>query len=101
MQEHIVEVKVVAKRSGHYTNLVFQVLKNSDEFIICTVLPNWGIPEINVGDIGFLQYNIIRPGDEYLDIETGEIKLYRYRQNYVNNFILSSEIKNKQQELIL
>lgn len=101
MTEHIVEVELVAKRVDRYTNLVFQLKRDKDAYIMCTILPNWGIPDISVGDKGFLQYSEIYPGDEYLDLETGEIKVYRYRQNYLINFVLTPQIINKKQELIL
>lgn len=101
MTEHIVESKLVAKRHGRFTNLVFQLISNPNEYVMCTIMPNWNIPEINIDDVGFLQYIIVFPGDEYLDIETGEVRNYRYRQNYLVNFILSPKIKLKQQELIL
>ena len=93
------EVTLVAKRDGTYTNYVFKD-NNSSEYIFCTRLPNWQIPEIEIEDIGYLQYQIVEAGDSYVDPDTGEIILYRYNNSYLKNFVKKSEIiKNK--EIIL
>ena len=100
MTELIKEVELLAIRDGTYTTYVFKTLDGRD-YIMCTRLPNWQVPNISIGDKGFLQYSEIYPGDEYLDLETGEIKVYRYRQNYLINFVSTQQIINKKQELIL
>ena len=93
------EVTLVAKRDGTYTNYVFKD-NNSSEYIFCTRLPNWQIPEIEIEDIGYLQYQIVEAGNSYVDPDTGEIILYRYNNSYLKNFVKKSEIiKNK--EIIL
>ena len=93
------EVKLVAKRSGTYTNYVFKDME-SGEYIFCTRLPNWQIPEIEIEDIGYLQYQIVEAGNSYVDPDTGEIILYRYNNSYLKNFVKKSDtFKNK--EIIL
>lgn len=93
------EVTLVAKRDGTYTNYVFKD-NNSSEYIFCTRLPNWQIPEIEIEDIGYLQYQIVEAGNSYVDPDTGEIILYRYNNSYLKNFVKKSDtFKNK--EIIL
>ena len=93
------EVKLVAKRSGTYTNYVFKD-QQSNEYIFCTRLPNWQVPEIEIEDIGYLHYQIVDAGDNYIVPDTGEIISYRYNNSYLINFVKKSEIiKNK--EIIL
>ena len=48
MIEHIVEVELVGKRVDRYTNLVFQLKRDKDAYIMCTILPNWGIPDTDL-----------------------------------------------------
>lgn len=95
----IIEAKLCALRESKYTVYVFQDVIN-EEYIMCTRLPNWNIPKINIGDIGFLQYQIVKSGDEYFNPSTGETDKFNYSNIYFNNFILKSDVVNNQ-ELIL
>ena len=94
----ISEAKLCALRESLYTIYVFQDVE-SREFIMCTRLPNWNIPKINIGDVGFLQYQIVQAGDEYFNPTTGEKNRFNYSNVYFNNFVLKSDIN--QQEIIL
>ena len=99
MVEYTAEAKLVAKRSGVYTNYVFKDLE-SNKYVFCTRLPNWQIPEIDIDDIGYLHYMDVRSGDEYVVPNTGECISYRYNNTYLINFVKKSDIiKNK--EIIL
>lgn len=96
MTEYTTEVKLVAKRSSTYTNYVFKDL-NTNNYIFCTRLPNWQIPEIDIDDTGYLQYREVKAGDEYINPDTGECIIYRYDNAYLINFVKKSEIiKNKE-----
>lgn len=98
MVELIKEVELLAIREAVYTMYVFKEL-NSEEYIMCTRLPNWRVPEINIGDIGFLQYQDVKAGDEYVT-PSGQRILYRYSNVYFINFVVKSDIvRNK--EIIL
>jgi hypothetical protein len=90
MQECIKEVKLLAVRDGLYTVYVFQTL-DTKEYIMCTKLPNWKVPEISIGDEGFLQYQIVQAGEEYFNVETQNMVKYNYSNIYFNNFILRTE----------
>lgn len=53
-----------------YTTLVFKVLDGdvSSKYIMCIKYPNWNDGEINIGDIGYLNYVEIRAGiDKWFD----------------------------------
>lgn len=86
----IAEVKLVAIREGHYSVYVFFNLINS-EYIMCTRLPNWQVPSISIGDIGFLQYQTVTAGEEYFNVETQQTTKYLYSNVYFINFILKNE----------
>ena len=95
----VVKAKLLAIREGTYTNYVFQS-EEDGSYIMCTRLPNWKVPDLNVGDIGFLEYQIIKAGEEYFNIATQQKQIYQYSNIYFNNFILENTIiKNK--EIIL
>lgn len=99
MIEFTKEVKLVACRNGTYTNYVFKD-NESNEYIFCTRLPNWQIPDISIGDIGYLHYIKVKAGDEYLNPETGELIYYKYTNTYLQNFVKKSDVINNK-EIIL
>ena len=84
--ELIIYVKLIAIRQGNYTLYVFKDLSN-DSFIMCTRLPNWQTPEIEVGEEGFLKYQNVVAGEEYFEPATGIKKVYNYTNTYFINFI--------------
>lgn len=96
MQECIKEVKLLAVREGNYTTYVFQTL-DTKEYIMCTRLPNWKVPEIQIGDEGFLQYQVVQAGEEYFSIAEQKNIRYNYSNIYFNNFILKTEIINNKE----
>jgi hypothetical protein len=98
MLEIVVPAKLVAVRESTYSVFVF---KNTDtnEFIMCTKLPNWQAPEIFIGDIGFLQLQIVKAGEEYFNTNTLEKTKFLYSNIYFKNFINKTE--NINSEIIL
>lgn len=96
MKEFTLEATLVACREENYTNYVFKDNK-SEEYIFCTRLPNWQIPRIEIGESGYLQYNKVKAGDEYINPDTGEIINYKYTNTYIHNFVKKTDIfKNKE-----
>lgn len=81
----------MAKKEGLYTVYVFEEV-TSRKYIMCTKLPNWQTPIININDIGFLQYAIVKAGDSYFNKNTGLMQLYSYNGIYFINFIVESHI---------
>lgn len=99
MVNNVKEVKLLAVRDGTYTCYVFQVI-DALEYIMCTRLPNWQVPEIKIGDVGYLDYQIVKAGEKYFDPKTGEMMSYLYSNIYFINFIPKTEIL-KNNEIIL
>ena len=98
MVEFIKEVQLLAIRSSVYTTYVFKVIKEN-EYVMCTKLPNWQVPEINVGDVGFLQYQIVKSGEHYITPDGTDV-VYKYSNIYFINFVKKTDaVKNK--EIIL
>ncbi|MGV8961907.1 MAG: hypothetical protein ACOH2V_00820 [Candidatus Saccharimonadaceae bacterium] len=96
---HIEEVKLLAVRGGSYTVYVFQNLK-TDGYIMCTKLPNWQVPEITLGDTGFLEYQIVKAGESYYNLALEVSEIYKYSNVYFINFILRNEVLHNN-EIIL
>ena len=83
-------VKLLAKREDNYTVYVFQDLDNS-EFIMCTRLPHWQTPDINVGAEGYLHYNMVTAGETYYHPDTNTHVKYNYTNSYYVNFVNRSD----------
>ena len=93
--EYIKKVKLIAVRDGNYTVYVFQDVETF-EYIMCTRLPNWKILDIELGVEGFLQYQIVNAGDEYIT-PLGEKIYYKYSNSYFINFVNNLDvIKNNE-----
>jgi len=92
-------VKLLAIREGLYTVYVFKNLEN-DEYIMCTRLPNWQVPNIEIEDEGFLEYVTVKAGEEYFDPSTETFIKYKYSNIYFINFILKTNVL-KNNEIIL
>lgn len=68
--------------------------------MLCTRLPNWQVPEIQIGDAGFLEYQVVEAGQEYFDIVQEKMTKYLYSNVYFINFVLQTDIL-KNNEIIL
>lgn len=95
----VIFAKLVAAKHGHYTVYVFKNLEDST-YIMCTKLPNWNAPEINVGDEGYLKYEEVMAGQEYFNSLMQSQEKYNYSNVYFHSFILSGK-ESKNQEIIL
>lgn len=93
MGGRIIEAKLIAIRQGDYTTYVFQNTKDNT-YVMCTRLPNWHSPNINVGDEGFLKYIEVSAGEKYYNSSTGTSHVYNYSNVYFENFILKQEVEN-------
>ena len=87
-----IHAKLVAKTNELYANLVFQNLdikQNSlYRYVTVTKLPNWQyFDQINVGDEGFLEYEIAEVGQDYIKKSDEKINQYKYNALYFINFI--------------
>jgi hypothetical protein len=89
----IKEAKLVAIRRDYYTVYVFKLVEDGT-YLMCTRLPNWNVPEIKVGDVGFLNYNVVKAGDSYYNPNTDSTETYKYSNLYFINFINKTDITN-------
>lgn len=99
MVELIEEVKLVANKDDRYTMYVFQNLETK-KYIMCTRMPNWQVPDVQPGSIGFLKYAIVQAGEDYYNPQSGETSKFKYSNVYFVNFILKAEILHNN-EIIL
>ena len=84
VEEFIKEAELVAIREDYYSLYVFKTTEN--DYVMCTKLPNWQTPVIEIGTKGFLQYQIVKAGDEYITPD-GEKIVYKYSNCYFLNFV--------------
>lgn len=99
MLNKVIEVELKAIREGVYTMYVFKNLEDST-YLMCTRLPNWKVPDISVGDIGFLNYQVVKAGEEYFNPATEKMIKYAYSNIYFINFVKKSEIINNNSIII-
>jgi hypothetical protein len=85
-------VELMATRLNTYSMYVFKNLDTPNSYIMCTRLPNWQVPEINIGDAGFLEYQHVKAGEEYFDITTEKMIKYLYTNIYFINFVQKTDI---------
>jgi hypothetical protein len=89
---NIVEkVQLVAIKEDTYTMYVFKKIEKP-EYIMCTRLPNWKVQDIHVGEIGYLNYQIVQAGENYYNPATEEYIKYQYSNIYFINFIKEPDV---------
>lgn len=81
-----IKAKLVAKKSGIFTLLVFEDL-TSGKFIMCTVLNNWDVGYIPINSEGYLTYEEAKAGETYYRAKTEEKSQYKYSQTYFKQFV--------------
>lgn len=87
MEQKTIRAQLLGKvLRGGYTSLAFKNLDN-DQYIICTLLPNWEVSDLNIGQTGFLEVRHVRAGDEWLDPNTFYLNKYRYSGVYLDKFV--------------
>jgi hypothetical protein len=100
MVNNIAHVKLMATRLGTYSMYVFKDLDVQDNYIMCTRLPNWQVPEIQIGDAGFLEYQYVEAGQEYYDLATEKMAKYLYTNVYFINFIQKTDILQNNETIL-
>ena len=93
--------KLVAIQPGQYTLYVFKNLDEPDNsllrYITVTKLPNWNLPNISIGDEGYIECDYVNARDVYFHTSTGKQEIYNYTVCYLINFIYKQEeIKEKE-----
>jgi hypothetical protein len=56
-------------------------------------MPNWQVPDLVIGEEGFLKYKIVSAGDNYYDVASETTSHYLYDNIYFLNFVKKQEIK--------
>lgn len=98
MVEKTEHVELIAKKEGTYTVYVFENVRNY-QLIMCTKLPNWQVPELNIGIRGYVSYQVINAGEKYFNKLSQKYETYSYSNVYFQNFINEPKIKNNRIEL--
>jgi hypothetical protein len=89
----VTRVKLLAKKDALYSLYVFKNLEDNSIFM-CTKLPNWILPFIEIGDIGFVKTNQVKAGELYYDPSDDSYKPYKYSNIYMTNYIIETDISN-------
>lgn len=87
--EKIVFAELIAIKDSTYTVYVFKDL-DTKGYLMCTKLPNWQTPELNIGDKGFVSIEHVNAGQEYFNLETQSNSKYMYTNIYFKNFVKES-----------
>lgn len=84
----VIKAKLLALREDQkYIIYVFQNL-NDNSYVMCTRLPNWESPLVNINDIGYLNYKDVIGGEsEWYHKETEKKYKYGFDNTYFINFI--------------
>lgn len=98
MIDTFVKAVLIAKKEGIYTTYVFKNLE-TEEYIMCTKLPNWDCNNIPLNVEGFLSYELAIAGNSYYNPKTENFEIYKYSKLYFKNFIIEDKLKNE--EIIL
>lgn len=84
--------KMVAKRSDPdgYVTYVFQDLTDGT-YRMATRMPNWKLPHISIGDVGYMKYmEAVAGRDCWYDHENDVYVHYKYDGSYILDWILDT-----------
>ena len=97
MMRKVLRAKLITLQNeiDDYTTYVFQNLeatKTTEKYVMCTRFPNWKTDDVEIGDVGFLEYNEVSAGDDYwFDYYNNSYVPYKYTNNHFINFIKDKE----------
>lgn len=91
--------KICAIEEGQYTAIVVEDLNRdyTDDLKYVTVikLPNWGSSIMQVGDVGYLQFESIEGGvTQWFNKSSEDFEVYKYNNNYFINFFIQKDKNN-------
>jgi hypothetical protein len=81
---------LLKKQVGIYTKYVFQNWE-SGEYVMLTQPPNWDLPTLEEGAIGFVTMESVIAGEKYFNRNTNKEDIYRYTQDYLKDFMREKE----------
>ena len=73
-----------------FVNYVFKNLEK-DEYVMCTILPNWDFPELRLYDRYFITVQEVSAGEKYFNRKLQDIISYQYSGVYLINAIQYDE----------
>ena len=96
-----IKCKILIIQNAQYSHIIVDDLnRNADDelkYVDVVLLPNWEPQEIQVGDVGFLQFESVTGGEtKYKNRNTNEDCIYAYSNNYFIRF--TKEIEKCEQE---
>lgn len=97
-----INARILQIDDSQYTIVIVEDLNRDilDEYKYITLvqLPNWEKIKLNVGDVGYIQFEAVKGGEtRYFDRDTQKFEIYQYSNNYLLNFIKKDiELCNKQ-----
>lgn len=78
---------VGSRMDGAYEHYVF-INSHTNEYIMCTRMPNWQVDKVDIGEEGFLEYqDVIGGQDRYYDSVKDGYRLYQIDATYFLNFV--------------
>lgn len=105
---NVIKAQLVAKENDvlNYTTYVFKTLETSPPFgkqyMMVTRVPNWDHRDIDILEIGYLEYNEVEAGkDTYFDRASASFIPYNYTNIYFIKFIADKIDTSQKKDIIL
>lgn len=78
-----------------YQTLIFKDIRFKDSYVMTTLFPNWDIPTIQLGDIGYIKYREVIAGkDTWYDYKTNSNVYYKNTDCHLLDFVHEPKIDN-------
>lgn len=88
--------KILVIRSNQYSEIVVEDLNReyTDDlkYLMVVKLPNWESESFDVGDVGYLQFQPVKSGEQFLDRNKQDYEVYKYTNNYFINFFKEQDL---------
>lgn len=97
LQTITIYCKILVIDQNQYTNIVVEDLRReyADDlkYVTVTVLPNWEIKDVELGNIGYLQFQSVEGGKtQYFKRVCEDFETYKYTNNYFISFLKEKEL---------
>ena len=100
-----IKAQLVAKEQDvlDYTTYVFKCLENNipfgHKFCMMTRCPNWNHRDIDIGEIGYVEYEEVHAGQEWYNPQTKTYTPYNYTNIYFIKFV--KEVDSSSKDIII
>lgn len=97
LQTITIYCKILVIDENQYTHIVVEDLGRdySDDlkYVTVTLLPNWEYKDLEIGNIGYLQFQPVEGGKtQYFKRLCEDFEIYKYSNNYFINFFKEKEL---------